>query len=62
MCPSWSAICSNEKNWLTAISLPTFLKWLSVAYDMEDGLIKRARIYLMVNVLLQQIGPAPAPR
>lgn len=34
---------------------------ISVAYDMEGGLIKRARIYLMVNVLLQQIGPAPAP-
>ncbi|MGK2961910.1 MAG: ester cyclase [Gemmatimonadaceae bacterium] len=35
---------------------------IGVAYEVEDGLIKRARIYLMVNVLLQQIGPAPAPR
>lgn len=35
---------------------------IGVAYDMENGLIKKARIYLMVNVLLQQIGPAPAPR
>jgi hypothetical protein len=31
---------------------------LSVAYEMENGLIKRARIYLMVNVLLDQIKPA----
>lgn len=28
---------------------------ISVAYELENGLIKRARIYLMVNVLLQQI-------
>ena len=34
---------------------------ISVAYELEGGLIKHARIYLMVNVLLQQIGPAPAP-
>ena len=29
---------------------------LAVAYDMENGLIKRARIYLMVNVLIGQIS------
>lgn len=28
---------------------------LAVSYDMENGLIKRARIYLMVNVLINQI-------
>jgi hypothetical protein len=33
---------------------------LSVAYDIENGLIKRARIYLMANVLFGQITPAPA--
>jgi len=31
---------------------------LAVSYDLEKGLIKRARIYLMVNVLLSQIGPS----
>jgi hypothetical protein len=31
---------------------------LSVAYEMENGLIKKARIYLMLNVLLDQIKPA----
>jgi hypothetical protein len=29
---------------------------LAVSYDMENGLIKRARIYLMVNVLVSQIS------
>lgn len=28
---------------------------LAVAYDMENGLIKKARIYLMVNILINQI-------
>lgn len=28
---------------------------LSVSYDLENGLIKRARIYLMANVLFAQI-------
>ena len=28
---------------------------LAVAYDMENGLIKKARIYLMLNVLINQI-------
>ena len=28
---------------------------LCVSYDVRDGLIARARIYLMINVLLQQI-------
>jgi hypothetical protein len=28
---------------------------IAVAYDMENGLIKRARIYLLVNVLIGQI-------
>ena len=30
---------------------------LAVSYDLEGGLIKRARIYLMLNVLMGQIGP-----
>src|SRR6476661_6889197 len=32
---------------------------LSVTYDLKDGLIKEARIYLLGDVLLQQLG-APA--
>jgi hypothetical protein len=28
---------------------------IAVSYDMENGLIKRARIYLLVNVLISQI-------
>ena len=28
---------------------------LAVSYEMENGLIKRARIYLMVNILINQI-------
>jgi hypothetical protein len=31
---------------------------LAVSYDLENGLIKRARIYLLVNVLIDQIKPA----
>jgi hypothetical protein len=31
---------------------------LAVSYEMEGGLIKRARIYLMFNVLMAQIQPA----
>ena len=31
---------------------------LSVAYELENGQITKARIYLMVNVLMQQIAPA----
>ena len=31
---------------------------LAVSYEVEGGLIKRARIYMLVNVLLGQIGPA----
>lgn len=31
---------------------------LAVSYEVEDGLIRRARIYMLVNVLLAQIGPA----
>lgn len=31
---------------------------LSVAYELKDGQITKARIYLMVNVLMQQIAPA----
>ena len=34
---------------------------LAVSYELENGLIKRARIYLMANVLFDQIRPA-APR
>lgn len=33
---------------------------LSVAYELENGKITRARIYLMVNVLVQQIS-TPSP-
>ena len=29
---------------------------LAVSYDLENGMIKRARIYLMLNVLLGQIS------
>ena len=29
---------------------------LAVTYDLEDGQIKRARVYLMINVLFQQLG------
>ena len=32
---------------------------LAVSYELEGGLIKRARIYMMLNVLLDQIGTAP---
>jgi hypothetical protein len=32
---------------------------LSVAYELTDGQITKARIYLMVNVLMQQITSAP---
>jgi predicted ester cyclase len=32
---------------------------ISVVYDLENGLITKARIYLMVNVLLEQIRGAP---
>ena len=28
---------------------------LAVSYEMENGLIKKARIYLMVNILISQI-------
>jgi len=31
---------------------------IAVSYEMENGLIKRARIYLMINVLLNQITSA----
>ena len=33
---------------------------LSVSYDLENGLIKRARIYLMANLLFAQITAAEA--
>jgi|GEM_PF-1993492 len=31
---------------------------LAVSYEVEGGLIRRARIYMLVNVLLAQISPA----
>jgi len=31
---------------------------LAVSYELENGLIKRARIYLMTNILFDQIRPA----
>ena len=35
---------------------------LCVVYDVEEGKIKRGRIYLETPVLLRQIGAAPAER
>jgi len=36
---------------------------VSVSYDLKDGLIKEARIYLLSDVLMQQLGaPASASR
>jgi hypothetical protein len=38
---------------------------LCVTYDLKDGLIKEARIYMLVDVLLQQLGitgAAPKPK
>ena len=34
---------------------------LAVSYELENGLIKRARIYLMANILFDQIKPTAAP-
>ncbi len=34
---------------------------LSVAYELENGLIQKARIYLMVNVLVAQISDGIVP-
>lgn len=31
---------------------------LAVSYELENGLIKRARIYLMANILFDQIKPS----
>jgi hypothetical protein len=31
---------------------------ISVSYELENGLIKTARVYLMANVLFEQIRPA----
>ena len=33
---------------------------LSVSYELENGLIRKARIYLMANVLFSQIAPPPS--
>ena len=33
---------------------------LSVSYELQNGLITKARIYLMANVLFAQISPPPA--
>ncbi len=33
---------------------------ISVVYDLENGLITKARIYLMINVLLEQIRGTPS--
>ena len=35
---------------------------LCVSYDLENGLIKEARIYMLGEVLLTQLGVASAPR
>ena len=34
---------------------------ICVAYDLEGDKIKRARIYLLANVLMQQLGAIPEP-
>ena len=34
---------------------------ICVSYDVEGDRIKRARIYLLANVLLQQLGVLPEP-
>jgi len=33
---------------------------LSVTYDLENGLIKEARIYMLGSVMMQQLGVSPA--
>src|SRR5215217_7329482 len=33
---------------------------LSVTYDLENGLIKEARIYMLGNVMMEQLGVSPA--
>ena len=36
---------------------------LSVSYDLKDGLIKEARIYMLADVMMQQLGvAAPSPK
>jgi hypothetical protein len=35
---------------------------LCVVYDLEDGRIKRGRVYLEMPVLLRQLGAASAER
>lgn len=34
---------------------------LAVTYDLKDGLIREARIFMLSDVLLQQLGVTPAP-
>ena len=33
-----------------------------VTYDLKNGLIKEARIYMLVSVMMQQLGLAPSPQ
>ena len=35
---------------------------LCVTYDLENGLIKEARIYMLVSVLMEQLGLMPSPQ
>jgi hypothetical protein len=34
----------------------------SVAYDLENGLIKEARIYMLFSVMMEQLGLAQSPQ
>jgi steroid delta-isomerase-like uncharacterized protein len=35
---------------------------LCVVYDLDEGRIKRGRVYMEMPVLMRQLGPAPAER
>jgi steroid delta-isomerase-like uncharacterized protein len=35
---------------------------LCVVYDLDEGKIKRGRVYMEMPVLMRQLGPAPAER
>jgi len=35
---------------------------LAVTYDLENGLISQARIYMLTSVLMEQLGLVPSPQ
>ena len=35
---------------------------LCVTYDLENGLIKEARIYMLTSVMMEQLGLMPSPQ